>query len=233
MRASVIVKRKRIDSSLLGQGTLWSFHSVGPRVKFKLSCYLVFPPASRLGVCWSGTGTLVRGSEHDHSSALRAPWRRFSPRPLRPMRAPQPAGHLMLGQPTQCETLSSGEGMLRPPSNPRPLPPLPEQRTDGGSAPEPPHRCAHHPAAHGCGHPHSAGGRGRRRPSGGLHGNASPQPRPDRARGLRPAGSASRLSSRPAARFRGAHFRVPVSLRTTPSRSARRCAGRPGKPPDR
>ena len=32
--------------------------------------------------------------------------------------------------------------MLRPPSNPRLLASLPEQRTGGGAAPEPPHRCA-------------------------------------------------------------------------------------------
>ena len=62
----------------------------------------------------------------------------------------------------------TGEGMLRPPSNPRPLAPLPEQRTTGGAAPGPPHRCAHGAAAHRCGlrRPRPSGA-GRLRPDGG------------------------------------------------------------------
>ena len=36
----------------------------------------------------------------------------------------------------------AGEGMLRPPSNPRPFAPLNDQRTRGGEAPEPRLRCA-------------------------------------------------------------------------------------------
>ena len=39
--------------------------------------------------------------------------------------------------------IAAGEGMLRPPSNPRPVAPLAEQRTRGGEAPEPRFRCAH------------------------------------------------------------------------------------------
>ena len=39
--------------------------------------------------------------------------------------------------------IAAGEGMLRPPSDPRPVAPLPEQRTRGGDAPEPRRRCAH------------------------------------------------------------------------------------------
>ena len=39
--------------------------------------------------------------------------------------------------------IAAGEGMLRPPSNPRPVAPLAEQRPRGGEAPEPRRRCAH------------------------------------------------------------------------------------------
>ena len=39
--------------------------------------------------------------------------------------------------------IAAGEGMLRPPSNPRAVAPLAEQRTRGGEAPEPRRRCAH------------------------------------------------------------------------------------------
>ena len=58
--------------------------------------------------------------------------------------------------------------MLRPPSNPRPLAPLPEHRTTGGAAPGPPRQCAHGAAAHRCGRrrPHP-GGAGRLRPGPG------------------------------------------------------------------
>ena len=56
----------------------------------------------------------------------------------------EPAGHLLLGQHTQCETLGSGEGVLRPPSNPPPPAPLPEPgRGRGTLSPEPPGRRAH------------------------------------------------------------------------------------------
>ena len=59
-------------------------------------------------------------------------------------RGAEPAGHLRLGQPTQCETLGSGEGMLRPPSNPPPTASLPgAARGRGTPSPEPPGRCAH------------------------------------------------------------------------------------------
>ena len=37
--------------------------------------------------------------------------------------------------------IAAGEGMLRPPSNPRPVAPLTEQRTRGGEAPAPRRRC--------------------------------------------------------------------------------------------
>ena len=50
-------------------------------------------------------------------------------------RGAEPGGHLRLGQHTQCETLGSGEGMLRPPSNPPPTAPLPGQDADGGRRP--------------------------------------------------------------------------------------------------
>ena len=66
--------------------------------------------------------------------------------------------------------------MLRPPSNTRPLAPLPQQRTTGGAAPGPPHRCAHGAAAHRCGlRPPRPGGAGRLRPGGG--GPPAPQRR--------------------------------------------------------
>ena len=38
--------------------------------------------------------------------------------------------------------IAAGEGMLRPPSNPRPVASLTEQRTRGGEAPEPRRRSA-------------------------------------------------------------------------------------------
>ena len=38
--------------------------------------------------------------------------------------------------------IAAGEGELRPPSNPRPVASLAEQRTRGGDAPEPRRRCA-------------------------------------------------------------------------------------------
>ena len=69
--------------------------------------------------------------------------RHCSEAPQRPRADHQSA---RIGRPTwswaslpSVRTLGSGEGMLRPPSNPRPLAPLPEQRTYGGAAPEPPH----------------------------------------------------------------------------------------------
>ena len=37
--------------------------------------------------------------------------------------------------------IAAGEGLLRPPSNPRPVASLAEQRTRGGEAPEPRLRC--------------------------------------------------------------------------------------------
>ena len=37
--------------------------------------------------------------------------------------------------------IAAGEGLLRPPSNPRPVAPLAEQRMRGGEAPEPRLRC--------------------------------------------------------------------------------------------
>ena len=74
-------------------------------------------------------------------------------------------------QPTQCTYIGTGEGMLRPPSDPRRLAPLPEHQADGGAAPGPPHRCAPGGAAHRCGcRPRHAGGAGppsaKRRPTG-------------------------------------------------------------------
>ena len=39
--------------------------------------------------------------------------------------------------------IEAGEGMPRPPSNPRPAAPLPEPRTRRRDAPEPRLRCAH------------------------------------------------------------------------------------------
>ena len=70
--------------------------------------------------------------------------------------------------------------MLRPPSDPRRLAPLREQRTDGGSAPGPPHRCAPGEAAHRCGlRPRPAGGPGRLRRGAGP---PAPQRRGPRGR---------------------------------------------------
>ena len=83
--------------------------------------------------------------------------------------------------------------MLRPPSNPRPLAPPPEYRTDGGAAPEPPHRCAHGAAAHRCGRrrPHP-GGAGRLR--AGRGGPPAPQ---GRGAGLRGRQRRPRAVARP------------------------------------
>ena len=41
------------------------------------------------------------------------------------------------GQPTLCVYKGTGEGRLRSPSNPRPLAPLPEHRTNGAQPPDP------------------------------------------------------------------------------------------------
>ena len=39
-------------------------------------------------------------------------------------------GHKSMSQPTQCAYIGTGEGRLRPPSNPRHPAPLPRQQTD-------------------------------------------------------------------------------------------------------
>ena len=86
--------------------------------------------------------------------------------------------------------------ILGPPSNPRPLAPLPEAPGERGAAPGPPHPCAHDTAAHRCGRrrPHP-GGAGRRRPSGG--GPPSPQRRGAGLRGHQRRGGGGGTPSRP------------------------------------
>ena len=72
--------------------------------------------------------------------------------PIRDSRCQKPSGPLIRGlsgtlkvrKPAHAMlNIAAGEGMLRPPSNPRPVAPLAEQRTRGGEAPEPRRRCAH------------------------------------------------------------------------------------------
>ena len=62
-------------------------------------------------------------------------------RPSRPRNGPHSRrlAHVLRheGQPTLCVHKGTGEGMLRSPSNPWPLAPLPEHRTDGAQPPNP------------------------------------------------------------------------------------------------
>ena len=70
--------------------------------------------------------------------------------PTRDSRRREPSGALVGGlsgtlkvrKPAHAMlNIAAGEGMLRPPSNPRPVAPLAEQRTCGDEAPEPRLRC--------------------------------------------------------------------------------------------
>ncbi len=110
--------------------------------------------------------------------------------------------------------------MLRSPSNPRLLAPLPEHRTNGGAAPEPPRQCAQGAAAHRCGRrrPHP-GGAGRLRPGRGgppappMPGSGPPRP------------SAASASCRPASAS-ASRTAPPTEALPTSAWTRRRRAGR-------
>ena len=110
--------------------------------------------------------------------------------------------------------LARGGGALggAPLLNPRSLAPLREQRTNGGAAPGPPHRCAHGSAAHRCGlRPRPAGGPGRLRPG---RGPPAPQRRGAGQRGReRPRGAVTRClcphQGPPPSPARGGQFAFP------------------------